>query len=65
MPSVLQDGRNYTAASRFPCYYTKKYQDFVAAHLDLEVRNIMRLSLSIPPSVRRPTPTSCSCCSSR
>ena len=35
-----RDGRNYTTNSRFPCFYTKKSNDFVAAVLDLEVRLI-------------------------
>ena len=33
----LQDGRNYTTKSRFPCFYTKKFDDLVAVFLDLEV----------------------------
>jgi hypothetical protein len=33
----LQDGRNYTSPSRFPCYYTPNHGEFVAANLDLEV----------------------------
>jgi len=31
-----KDGRNYTSASRFPCYYTPAHGDFVAANLDLQ-----------------------------
>jgi len=31
-----RDGRNYTTSSRFNCFHTKKYEDYVAAYLDLE-----------------------------
>ena len=33
-----KDGRNYTTRSRFNCFHTKKYDDYVAAYLDLEVK---------------------------
>ena len=46
------DGRNYTAKSRFPCFYTPRQSDFVAAYFDLEKsHDIYMFMLLVPMAI--------------
>ena len=43
------DGRNYTAKSRFPCYYTPRQSDFVAAYFDLDKSHEIYMFMLLVP----------------
>jgi len=59
-----KDGRNYTTRSRFPCYFTKKQNDFVASFLDLEVSHAYYVfMLVVPGSIFICSCFFCICCS--